>query len=107
MSEDVTQEDLLKALVEALARPEGAGLSFSEIQEQTGWHTVKIRNSLKRLHKQGRLIVGRAPRQNITGAWSPVPVYSTKQEDVPIEEAAETTIVETALVSPPLLPASP
>lgn len=76
MDNFITQEDLLAALTDALTVPDGEqGLSFSEIQEKTGWHTLKIRSRLKQLQKKGRLVVGRAPRLNIAGSYSSVPVY--------------------------------
>lgn len=88
--DDVTQDDLLQALVEALAQPaEGdGGRTALEIQEQTGWSPIRVRTSLKRLARRGRLQVRKAPRLNIAGSYSTVPVYSLRQDDPPIEPVA-------------------
>ena len=64
----VTQDDLLQALADALAQPTvGDAMTMHELREATGWGHDKVRGLLRRLQIAGRLDVVKVDRMGLAG----------------------------------------
>lgn len=68
---------ILEALRQTMAPPEGgdAGFTTEEIREQTGVSIKTINKTLRRLHAEGRLVVGKQKRLSFNGRMMPFTVY--------------------------------
>jgi hypothetical protein len=79
MSEDLTQEGWLLALEEASKYSPGAvGLSTNELRDLWNVSVDMGYVILKRLKKQGKLVVAHAKRETVDGRMVSVPVYRLK-----------------------------
>lgn len=75
----ITEDELLRALEEAQQSAENVpGLSISELCIATGHGEKRVRNRLRELHRNGRLVVKQRQSTNISGSRCYVPVYSVK-----------------------------
>ena len=79
---DITQDDIMRALEEALTVKEGGGegKTVRDMVEETGNGEERIRKGLKVLQHQGRLVVHQVTRTAINGRPQRVPAYSIKGE---------------------------
>lgn len=76
---NVTTEDLLDALRDALAKPtDGTASTIAELITTTGYGNAKMRRLLKAVQAEGRLEVVRVYRPNLMGTQSAVPAYRIK-----------------------------
>jgi len=69
----------LDRLEQTARESDGDGLTSREIRELRGWSEDKTMQMVRAGVKSGRLIVGRAQRQNVVGVWRPEPVYVFKR----------------------------
>ncbi len=80
--QNITQDDLLQALREAMAPKEGEeGEGFRTVDElarATGAHGERIRKGLKALAGEGRLETRGVKRQAIDGRMGHVPAYRVR-----------------------------
>jgi hypothetical protein len=73
---NVTTEDLLDALRDALAKPtDGTASTLAELIAATGYGNAKVRRLLKAVQAEGRLVVVKVYRANLMGTQSQVPAY--------------------------------
>ena len=72
---EITRDEWLSALSEALKLPEGSGLTSAELCTQIGIGDDALLRRLKALKAQGRLEVTRGYRESIDGIMRIVPVY--------------------------------
>ena len=77
---EITQDDIMKALEDALAVPTegGAGKTTQEIMAEKGMSEEKVRKGLRKLQQQGRLVVSTVIRPSISGRPQSIPAYSIK-----------------------------
>ncbi|HEX6940224.1 MAG TPA: hypothetical protein VF158_12490 [Longimicrobiales bacterium] len=79
---DPTESQLLDALRQAFASDGTAdGFTTTELADQLGWHTAKVRAALHRLRKDGLVEPVRVIRENLAGGVQPVPGYRLVQRD--------------------------
>jgi Asp/Glu/hydantoin racemase len=75
----VTQDDLLDALRDALAKPvNGDGTTAGEMADAIGRPVAVIRKALRAVASEGRLEVVMVTRSDLTGRQQTVPAYRIK-----------------------------
>lgn len=81
---------MLQVMQEALksdAPRERVGITRQELEEMLGWSGEKVLKILKILKARGMIAVAYAPRENLVGIMSSVPVYMLKPIEGLTEEA--------------------
>jgi hypothetical protein len=79
VSADITREEWLAELELVSARKSDAGLTAEQLQDLWDCCPNTARRRLRLLGRQGRLVVGRTYRRDLTGRVLPVPVYRIKK----------------------------
>lgn len=75
---DITADEWLAALQEAMRPTEAGGQTVRDLSAATGMNEKSIRPLIAKLQAQGRVVVARAQREAIDGTRRWVPVYSLK-----------------------------
>ncbi len=74
----ISESELLDALEQSLAKASGPkeARTVKEIQEDTGFSTLKVMTALRALQKQNRLVPCRVARLAVDGVERKVPAYT-------------------------------
>lgn len=80
MSEEIRADEWMAELEAAMQRGGDDGATIRELMEATGHGEHWVKERLRSLQAQGRLIAGRANRPAIDGTLRRVPVYQIREK---------------------------
>ena len=76
----VTENELLAALADARPDAPPDAMTSGEIAKHLGLQRTAVKQRLQRLHREGRLVIWKTRRVDMSGREQVVPAYTIKSE---------------------------